>query len=231
MNLLDIVLGVIILLFVVRGILQGLFKEGIGLAGIILGIVLGINRYQQLGRAISSQFGILSLKISNIIAFIIIFGGIAILGAIAGIVIHNLLSRHPLTRGVEKAGGFIIVGDDNYGEGSSREHAAMTPRFLGAKAVIAKSFARIHEVNLKKQGILPFTFQDQKAYDMIEQYDTLSIVGLNELKPFEPVTCIVKKKSGKKIEILLSHSLTARQIEWFKAGSALNTLREEVGKS
>ena len=131
----------------------------------------------------------------------------------------------------EKAGGFIIVGDDNYGEGSSREHAAMTPRFLGAKAVIAKSFARIHEVNLKKQGILPFTFQDQKAYDIIEQYDTLSIVGLNELKPFEPVTCIVKKKSGKKIEILLSHSLTARQIEWFKAGSALNTLREEVGKS
>lgn len=108
MNLLDIVLGVIILLFVVRGILQGLFKEGIGLAGIILGVVLGINRYQQLGRAISSQFGILSLKISNIIAFIIIFGGIAILGAIAGIVIHNLLSRHPFTRGVEKAGGFIL---------------------------------------------------------------------------------------------------------------------------
>lgn len=108
MSLLDIALGAIILLFVVRGILKGLFKEGIGLAGIILGLIVGINRYQQLGQAISDEFGILSPKTSNIIAFIIIFGGIAVLGAIAGIVIHNTLSRHPFTRGLEGGGGFIL---------------------------------------------------------------------------------------------------------------------------
>ncbi len=126
----------------------------------------------------------------------------------------------------EKTGGFVIVGDENYGEGSSREHAAMTPRFLGAKAVIARSFARIHEANLKKQGILPLTFLDKEDYDLIEEYDRVSIVELNELKPGKPVKCIVKKQSGKRVEILLRHSLSEKQITWFKEGSALNTLRK-----
>ncbi len=130
----------------------------------------------------------------------------------------------------KRAGGFVIVGDENYGEGSSREHAAMTPRFLGARAVIARSFARIHEVNLKKQGIIPFTFQSHGDYDLVEEDDLLSIVGLKSLRPSQPVKCIIKKKSGKEVEIFLNHSLTDRQIEWFRAGSALNTLKKKVNK-
>jgi len=108
MNLLDILLGIIISLFVIRGVLKGFFKEGIGLAGVILGLVIGINRYEDLGRAISKEFGVLSLKTSNIMAFIVIFGGIAVLGAITGIVIHDVLSRRSLTRGIEGVGGFIL---------------------------------------------------------------------------------------------------------------------------
>ncbi len=128
----------------------------------------------------------------------------------------------------QRAGGFVIVGDENYGEGSSREHAAMTPRFLGARAIIARSFARIHEVNLKKQGIIPFTFSNKKDYDLIEEYDLISIVGLKDLEPKKPVKCIIKKKDGTQVEISLIHSMTEKQIEWFKAGSALNTLKDRV---
>jgi len=119
--------------------------------------------------------------------------------------------------------GSIVVGDENYGEGSSREHAAMSPRFLNVRAVITKSFARIHETNLKKQGILPLTFADAKDYDKIEMNDRLSVVDLARLAPGKPVTVIVHKPSGD-VKIQANHSMTAQQITWFKAGSALNAL-------
>ncbi len=119
--------------------------------------------------------------------------------------------------------GSIVVGDENYGEGSSREHAAMSPRFLNVRAVITKSFARIHETNLKKQGILPLTFADAKDYDKIEMNDRLSIVDLANLAPGKPVTVIIHKSSGD-VKIQANHSMTAQQITWFKAGSALNAL-------
>ncbi len=119
--------------------------------------------------------------------------------------------------------GSIVVGDENYGEGSSREHAAMSPRFLNVRAVITKSFARIHETNLKKQGILPLTFADAKDYDKIEMNDRLSVVDLAKLAPGKPVTVIVHKPSGD-VKIQANHSMTAQQITWFKAGSALNAL-------
>jgi aconitate hydratase len=119
--------------------------------------------------------------------------------------------------------GSIVVGDENYGEGSSREHAAMSPRFLNVRAVITKSFARIHETNLKKQGILPLTFADAKDYDQIEMNDRLSVVDLGHLAPGKPVTVVVHKPSGD-VKIQANHSMTAQQITWFKAGSALNAL-------
>jgi aconitate hydratase len=119
--------------------------------------------------------------------------------------------------------GSIVVGDENYGEGSSREHAAMSPRFLNVRAVITKSFARIHETNLKKQGILPLTFADAKDYDKIEMNDRLSVVDLGHLAPGKPVTVVVHKQSGD-VKIQANHSMTAQQITWFKAGSALNAL-------
>ncbi|MCD6294797.1 MAG: aconitate hydratase [Deltaproteobacteria bacterium] len=125
----------------------------------------------------------------------------------------------------KKCGGFIIVGDENYGEGSSREHAAMSPRFLGAKAVIARSFARIHEANLKKQGILPLTFANLLDYNKIGEDDRISLVGLKTLNPHETVRAMIQPKEGPGFEIALMHTLTNEQIKWFKAGSALNTVR------
>ena len=119
--------------------------------------------------------------------------------------------------------GSIVVGDENYGEGSSREHAAMSPRFLNVRAVITKSFARIHETNLKKQGILPLTFADAKDYDKIEMNDRLSVVDLANLAPGKPVAVIIHKTTGD-VKIQANHSMTAQQITWFKAGSALNAL-------
>lgn len=129
--------------------------------------------------------------------------------------------------------GWAVVGDVNYGEGSSREHAAMSPRYLGGRAVICRSFARIHETNLKKQGILPLTFQNPADYDKILETDRLSILGLGNLKPGEPVRLVIHSAAvpagdhgaGKPEEVLLNHSFTAEQIEWFKAGSALNVLK------
>jgi len=120
--------------------------------------------------------------------------------------------------------GSAVVGDENYGEGSSREHAAMSPRFLGAKVVLARSFARIHETNLKKQGILPLTFADPKDFDKIEQQDRISVTGLTGLAPSKPVTVTIHKPDGKDVKIQTNHSMTEQQITWFKAGSALNAL-------
>ncbi len=120
--------------------------------------------------------------------------------------------------------GSLVVGDENYGEGSSREHAAMSPRFLGVRVVLTRSFARIHETNLKKQGILPLTFADPKDYDQFEQNDRVSVVGLADLKPGKPVEVILHKADGREVKILAHHSLTEQQVAWFKAGSALNAL-------
>lgn len=119
---------------------------------------------------------------------------------------------------------WVAVGEENYGEGSSREHAAMSPRFLGAGAVITKSFARIHETNLKKQGVLPLTFANPTDYDKIQETDRISLQGLSHLAPKQPVTATIHHKDGSKEQITLSHSLTQEQIGWFKAGSALNLL-------
>lgn len=127
-----------------------------------------------------------------------------------------------------KASGrrWVAVGDENYGEGSSREHAAMSPRHLGAAAVIARSFARIHESNLKKQGLLPLTFADPKDYDKVEATDRISLLGLASLAPGQPVRAILHHGDGTGEEIRLNHSLNAEQIAWFRAGSALNAVRK-----
>jgi aconitate hydratase len=123
-----------------------------------------------------------------------------------------------------KAAGvqWIVIGDENYGEGSSREHAAMSPRYLGCAAVIVRSFARIHETNLKKQGVLPLTFADPADYDKFEQGDRVSITGLYTLEPGKPVTVQIKKPDGRVVTIQARHSMTREQIAWFRAGSALN---------
>src|SRR4029079_810404 len=122
---------------------------------------------------------------------------------------------------------WIIIGDKNYGEGSSREHAAMTPRYLGCAAVIAKSFARIHETNLKKQGILALTFSDETDYVKILEDDRISIINLKDLKPKSPVDCILYHKDGTIETISLQHSYNESQLEWFYAGSALNVLKSK----
>jgi len=127
----------------------------------------------------------------------------------------------------EKQMRWIIIGDNNYGEGSSREHAAMTPRFLGCVAVITKSLARIHETNLKKQGVLALTFSNPDDYEKILEDDKISLTNLNELEPQKQVTCIISHGNGNKEEILLNHSYNKSQIEWFKSGSALNVLRNK----
>jgi len=120
--------------------------------------------------------------------------------------------------------GSIVVGDENYGEGSSREHAAMSPRFLNVRVVLTKSFARIHETNLKKQGILALTFADPKDYEKIDQQDRISVTGLGSLAPGKPVQVKIYKTDGTTLTIHANHSITEQQIAWFKAGSALNAL-------
>ncbi|MBM2819056.1 MAG: aconitate hydratase [Nitrosarchaeum sp.] len=127
----------------------------------------------------------------------------------------------------EKGIRWVIIGDHNYGEGSSREHAAMSPRYLGCAAVITKSLARIHETNLKKQGILALTFSNPNDYNKIQEDDRISLVGLNTLEPEKMVRCILTHKNGVKDEISLNHSYNKSQIDWFKAGSALNVLRNK----
>jgi aconitate hydratase len=121
--------------------------------------------------------------------------------------------------------GWVVIGDDNYGEGSSREHAAMSPRYLGCKAVIAKSFARIHETNLKKQGILPLTFARAADYDLFEAQDRVGIRDLGALAPGKAVEVTIHKSGGRTVSIRCNHTMTDEQIDWFRAGSALNALK------
>lgn len=133
----------------------------------------------------------------------------------------------PATQRAYKAAGIgsIVVGDENYGEGSSREHAAMEPRFLGVRAVLVKSFARIHETNLKKQGMLALTFADKADYDKIQENDSIDIKGLMTFAPGVPLTLVLNHDNGTTDEIKVNHTYNEGQIEWFRAGSALNLIK------
>lgn len=133
-----------------------------------------------------------------------------------------------LAKAYKEAGiAWVAVGDENYGEGSSREHAAMEPRFMNGRAILVRSFARIHEANLKKQGVLALTFTDPDDYERILVDDTIDIVGLADLAPDKPVTVLVHHASGSTDTIVTTHTMSDEHIEWFKAGSALNVLRRE----
>ena len=123
--------------------------------------------------------------------------------------------------------GSIVVGDENYGEGSSREHAAMEPRFLGVRAILVKSFARIHETNLKKQGMLALTFADKNDYDKIRENDVIDILGLTTFAPNTPLTIRLHHDDGTTDDITVNHTYNAQQIDWFKAGSALNLIGDK----
>jgi len=121
---------------------------------------------------------------------------------------------------------WVVFGDENYGEGSSREHAALEPRFLGGRAIIVKSFARIHETNLKKQGMLPLTFADKSDYELVRPDDKVSIQGLTDFQPGKPLSCVLSHSDGSSDTITLNHTFNEQQIDWFKAGSALNRMKE-----
>merc|ERR1719192_2009406 len=151
--------------------------------------------------------------------------------------IHNVVDGSyggvPDVARVYKANGikWVVVGDDNYGEGSSREHAALEPRHLGGVAVLTRSFARIHETNLKKQGMLPLTFADAADYDRITGNDKLSILGLSALTEGVPLDVRVKPGNGAaEFEIKANHTFNPEQIEWFKYGSALNLMKALMQK-
>jgi len=138
----------------------------------------------------------------------------------------------PGTQRAYKAAGIgsIVVGDENYGEGSSREHAAMEPRHLGVRAILVRSFARIHETNLKKQGMLALTFANKADYDKIQEDDNFDIVGLNHFTTGVPLTVVANHKDGSSDNIVVNHTYNEQQIEWFKAGGALNVIRREAIK-
>ncbi|HEU0110703.1 MAG TPA: aconitate hydratase [Flavisolibacter sp.] len=139
----------------------------------------------------------------------------------------------PATQRAYKAVGIgsVVVGDENYGEGSSREHAAMEPRHLGVRAIIVKSFARIHETNLKKQGMLALTFATKEDYEKILEDDIIDITGLTDFAPGKQLTAVLHHSDGKMEKIKLNHTYNEQQIEWFKAGSALNLIRKQFGKA
>jgi aconitate hydratase len=139
----------------------------------------------------------------------------------------------PATQRAYKAAGIgsIVVGDENYGEGSSREHAAMEPRFLGVRAILVKSFARIHETNLKKQGMLALTFANPADYDKIKEDDQIDIVGLTSFAPGKPLSIVLHHADGSSDQFEVNHTYNEQQIEWFKAGSALNIIRKSVANS
>src|SRR5690606_13043923 len=138
----------------------------------------------------------------------------------------------PKVQRVYKGSGFgsVVIGDEIYGEGSSREHAAMEPRHLGVRAIIVKSFARIHETNLKKQGMLALTFDNKEDYDKVQEDDVIDIIGLTSFAPGKPLTLVLHHADGSTDNIQLNHSYNEQQIGWFKAGSALNVIRQEAGK-
>ena len=139
----------------------------------------------------------------------------------------------PATQRAYKAQGIgsIVVGDENYGEGSSREHAAMEPRHLGVRAILVKSFARIHETNLKKQGMLALTFANKEDYDKIQEDDTVDILGLTDFTPGKPLAVVFHHKDGSSDIVTVNHTYNEQQIEWFKAGAALNIIRQKFASA
>ncbi len=141
--------------------------------------------------------------------------------------VHQTVESYPdIAKHYRQANiAWAAIGDNNYGEGSSREHAAMEPRFQNAKVIFARSFARIHETNLKKQGILPLTFADPGTYDKIRERDTISVTGLNQLAPDKPVICIINHEDGSKDTFEATHTMSEEHIAWFRAGGALNVIR------
>ena len=148
-------------------------------------------------------------------------------------VLNQLTGQYDTVPNVQRAYkaariGSIVVGDENYGEGSSREHAAMEPRHLGVRAILVKSFARIQETNLKKQGMLAITFVNKTDYDKIKEDDTFDIIGLTEFKPGVPLKIVLHHNTGDYEIISVNHSYNENQIEWFKAGGALNIIRSQV---
>jgi aconitate hydratase len=149
--------------------------------------------------------------------------GLNVLTGVRGQTISQI-ARYYQSQGVK----WVVVGDSNYGEGSSREHAALSPRLLGGAAVIARSFARIHESNLKKQGLLALTFSDPSEYDKIREDDRISLVGLKDLAPGKSVECIVKHSDGTTETLYLKHTYGESQLEWFRLGSALNLFHQQA---
>ena len=144
---------------------------------------------------------------------------------------ENDVAYAAIARSYKAAGlGWVAIADENYGEGSSREHAAMEPRHLGGVAVIARSFARIAETNLKKQGVLPLTFENPVDYDKIREDDRVSLLGVTELAPGSKVRMVISHADGTADEAILIHTFSDNQIEWVKAGSALNLIRQRQGK-
>lgn len=133
----------------------------------------------------------------------------------------NEVARHYKAEGI----GWIAVGDENYGEGSSREHAAMSPRLLGARAVIVRSFARIHQTNLKKQGILPLTFSDPADYEKVQEGDVIDIAGVTDLAPGSKLTVTLNHTDGSTDTFEVNHAFTEMELVWFRAGSVLNHMR------
>lgn len=149
------------------------------------------------------------------------------IGRVKNPLTHEIEPIPKVARDLKKQGiGWVVIGDENYGEGSSREHAAMEPRHLGGLAIIVKSFARIHETNLKKQGMLALTFVNSEDYNKIHEDDHLDIIGLTDFAPGRPLTLIAHHADGSQEEISLNHSYNEAQIAWFKAGSALNLLAQ-----
>ncbi|MGZ8764773.1 MAG: aconitate hydratase, partial [Acidimicrobiia bacterium] len=138
---------------------------------------------------------------------------------------HSIVSLPDLAKRYKEAGiEWVAIGDENYGEGSSREHAAMEPRYMGGRAIIVRSFARIHEANLKKQGVLALTFADPDDYERILVDDTIDIVGLADLAPGNPVKVLIHHADGSTDEIVTTHTMSEEHIAWYTAGSALNLL-------
>ena len=151
-------------------------------------------------------------------------------------ILNGLTSQYDtvpaVAKAYKKAGlGSVVAGEENFGEGSSREHAAMEPRYLNVRAVIVKSFARIHETNLKKQGVLTLTFSDKEDYGKIREDDKIDITGLKSFSPGKLLTVVLNHSDGVKETISAKHSYNDAQIAWFKAGSALNLIRKSNNKS
>jgi aconitate hydratase len=154
--------------------------------------------------------------------------GLRVLGQGIDAVSGEKVALPALARAYRDAGiSWVAVGDENYGEGSSREHAAMEPRHLGGRAVLVRSFARIHEANLKKQGVLALTFADPADYDKVRADDIVDILGLAALAPGSSVTVVLRHADASTDEIVAAHTMSEEHIAWFRAGSALNLLRKE----